>query len=75
MNSYAIYLLGAGAIGAKKLYDTLQSVLAEIDNVKSACKKVPGIFSAFGIDCDTTFDKLQTVSPRPVLLGRSSGKP
>ncbi|BGP05108.1 hypothetical protein NBRC10512_005117 [Rhodotorula toruloides] len=57
---YAIYLLGAGAIGAKKLYDTLQSVLAEIDNVKSACKKVPGIFSAFGIDCDTTFDKLQT---------------
>jgi hypothetical protein len=48
--------------------------LAEINDVKSACKKVPGIFNAFGIDCDTTFDKLQTVSRPPVLLGRSAGK-
>ncbi|BGP21980.1 hypothetical protein JCM10295v2_000857 [Rhodotorula toruloides] len=57
---YAVYLLGSGVVGAKKLYDTLQSVLADINDVQSACKKVPGIFSVFGINCDTSFDKLQT---------------
>lgn len=74
-NSYSIYLLGSGIIGAKKVYDALQSVIAKIDDVKSACKKVPAIFNAFGIDCDTTFDKLQTVRRQRSSAGRHNASP